>query len=122
MIGDGGGAGLAPREGVLDIVPGGRRLIDLRARQASALVFHVGDHELKARPDLDEEVRCIRVCPGRWRTIPVHVAVASVAAPVGVQHDTIERCVDVDVPSCGSRLGWEGPGRVTQHQPCERAL
>ena len=101
------GRWIAPRE-VLDTVLGGRRLVDLRARQTSALVCHVGDHELKARPDPDEEVRCVRVSLGRWRAFPVHVAIVLVTASVGVQHDAIERGVDVDIPACCSRWG----GRV----------
>ena len=91
---------------MLDIVLGGRRLVDHRARQASAPVFPVGDHEVKARPDLDEEVRRIRVRLGRWRTLVVHVTKILVPAPIGDQNDTIERVQDLDVPACVPRRGW----------------
>eukprot|EP00964_Phaeocystis_antarctica_P023236 scaffold13003_cov70-Phaeocystis_antarctica.AAC.2 len=89
-----------------EIVLGDWPLVDLRAGQTSALVVHVGDHELKTRPDLDEEARSIRVSLGRWRALPVHVANILVPAPVGVQHDTIGRGKDLDVPACVSRRWW----------------
>ena len=67
--------------------------------------MHVGDHELEARPDLDEEFRSLGVSLGRWRALPVLVAIILVAAPVSVQHHAIRRGEDLDVPACGLRRG-----------------
>ena len=66
--------------------------------------MHVGDHKLETRVDFDEEIRSIRVRFGRWRPLPVHVAKVLVPAPVGVQHDTIERGQDLDVRLVGCHV------------------
>ena len=90
----------------VETVLGDRRLVDLRAGQASALVVHVGDHKLIPLLDLDEEVRNNRdararpsVRPSRWRHLPVRAAIVRMAAPVGKQRHTIQRGHDLDIPT-----------------------
>ena len=90
----------------VETVLGDRRLVDLRAGQASALVVHVGDHKLIPLLDLNEEVRNGRdtrprpgVRPSRWRHLPVRAAIVRMAAPIGKQRHTIQRGHDLDIPT-----------------------
>ena len=96
----------------VETVLGDRRLVDFRARQASVLVVHVGDHKLIPFLDLDEKVRNDRnarprlgVCSSWRRHLPGRAAVVRMAALVGKQHHTIQRGHDPDVPARRAGMG-----------------
>ena len=97
----------------VETVLGDRRLVDLRAWQASVLVVHVGDHKLIPLLDLDEKVRndrdacpCPGVCSSRRRHLPDRVDVVRMAALVGKQRHTIQRGHNPDVPARRAGVGW----------------